>query len=84
MSCQTVDIGGSIVHINHGPRMIELKRESEGIKWCFHCRKRREFFFIVKAPAEPSYYGPDPDIQCGTCKTSDGDLFPGGEREWDC
>jgi hypothetical protein len=84
MSCQTVAIGGDVVHINYGPAMEEIVRESEGERWCFHCRKRREFFYIVTAPVEPDWYGPNVDIKCGTCATSDGDLFPGREREWDC
>jgi len=83
MSWQTLNLDGAIVHISRGPAMEEVKRESEGIKWCFHCRKRREFFYIVTAPIEPSYYGPNVDIECGHCNTSDGDLFPGGYREWE-
>lgn len=83
MSCQTHDIGGATVHINYGPDMKEIFRKSEGEKWCFHCRKRREFFYVVTAPIEPSYYGPNPDVKCGHCNTSDADLFPGGYREWE-
>lgn len=84
MSCQTVTIGDSVVHINRGPAMVEVVRRRDGeARWCFRCRKRREFLYIVTAPAEPSYYGPNTDIRCGTCNTSDGDLFPGREREWD-
>lgn len=83
MSCQTYAIGGDTVHINHGPEMREIKRESQGVKWCFKCRKRREFWFIVTAPAVPDWYGPNLDIKCGTCDTSDGDLFPCREREWE-
>lgn len=83
MSCQTINLDGTIVHISRGPAMEEIIRESEGEKWCFHCRKRREFFYIVTAPIEPSYYGPNPDVRCGHCNTSDGDLFPGGYREWE-
>ena len=82
-NCQTYNFGGTTVHISHGPEMREVKRESKGEKWCFHCRKRREFWFIVTAPAEPSYYGPNADIRCGHCNTSDGDFFPGHEREWE-
>jgi hypothetical protein len=83
VSCQTITYQGSPVHINFGPEMREVKRESQGVKWCFHCRKRREFWFIVTAPVIPSYYGPEPDITCGQCNTSDGDLFPGRIREWE-
>ena len=83
MTCQTVTIGGDVVHINYGPEMVEVKRESEGVKWCFHCRKHREFFYIVTAPVVMDWYGPNADIRCGACNTSDGDLFPGREREWE-
>jgi hypothetical protein len=83
MTCQTVTVGGERIHINFGPEMKEVVRRSEGEKWCFCCRARREFFYIVTAPVIPSYYGPNADIQCGTCNTSDGDLFPGREREWE-
>jgi len=63
--------------------MEEVKRDNIGERWCFKCRKRRDFFFIVTAPIEPSYYGPNVDVQCGSCDTSDGDCFPGREREWE-
>ncbi len=74
---------GTKVHINVGPKMVESKRESQGVKWCFKCRARQEFWLIIRHPAEPSYYGPDATIACGECDTSDGDLFPGIVREWE-
>jgi len=84
MSCQALTIGGYIVHINRGPEMVEVVNRRDGkTRWCFVCRKRREFRYIVMAPTEPSYYGPHADIKCAHCKTSDGDLFPGREREWE-
>ena len=84
MSCETLNLDGTVVHINHGPEMVEVVRRRDGeARWCFHCRKRRDFLYIVTAPAEPSYYGPTADVKCGTCNTSDGDLFPGHEREWE-
>jgi hypothetical protein len=83
MNCQTYQMGGGVIHVNHGPSMREVKRESQGVKWCFHCRKRQEFVFIVTAPIEPDWYGPNADIRCTQCNTSDGDLFPGYEREWE-
>lgn len=74
----------SNVHINFGPPMETIKDEPNGEpRWCFTCRKVREFRFIVRAPTEISYYGPEGDIKCGTCRTSDGDLFPGRFREWE-
>jgi hypothetical protein len=60
-----------------------MRRTSEGVKWCFNCRKRAEFFFIITVPVVPDYYGPNASVRCGSCDTSDGDLFPGGEREWE-
>ena len=83
MTCRTYDIGCNIVTVNHGPAMREVKRESEGEKWCFHCRKRREFWYTVVAPIEPDWYGPVAAIRCGHCNTQDGDLLPGYEREWE-
>jgi hypothetical protein len=64
--------------------MEEVSRESQGERWCFKCRSRRKFFYVVTAPTDPmSYYGPNPSVRCGTCDLPDGDLFPGREREWD-
>lgn len=84
MTCQTLTIGDSLVHINRGPEMVEVVNRRDGeTRWCFACRKRREFRYIVMAPVKPDWYGPTRDIKCGHCRTSDGDLFPGGEREWD-
>lgn len=83
MSCQTLTIGSDLVHINHGPEMREVKREGRGERYCFRCRTRREFWFIVTAPIVPDWYGPNCDIRCGHCHKSDGDLFPGREREWE-
>lgn len=63
--------------------MREIGRCSDGERWCFSCRARRDFLYVVLAPTNPmSWYGPTPQIQCATCATVDGDLFPGREREW--
>ena len=70
-------------HICYGPPMKEIHREDLGERWCFVCHKRREFAYIVTAPTEPSYYGPNPEIKCLACESMDGDLFPGRSREWD-
>ena len=84
MSCQTVMYNGTPVHINFGPQMVERVNRVDGeTRWCFVCRQRRGFRYIVMAPVEPDWYGPHADIKCGTCNTSDGDLFPGREREWE-
>jgi len=79
------DLGdGDVVHINRSGPMRELHREELGERWCFKCRKRRGFAYIVTGEIEPSYYGPSPAVKCNHCGISDGDLFPGREREWEC
>lgn len=66
-----------------GTRMVESSRTTEGVRWCFTCRRRVEFVRIVMVPDGLSYYGPTVDIRCGECSSIDGDLFPGRCREWD-
>jgi hypothetical protein len=64
--------------------MVEVVNRPDGeVRWCFVCRKRREFRYIVMAPVTMDWYGPYADIKCAHCRTSDGDLFPGREREWE-
>ena len=65
-----------------GEETREVARRPEGERFCFICRTRRAFLRIVDAPVGMSYYGPSTRIECGTCATIDGDLFPGREREW--
>lgn len=74
-------MSGALIHINRPGPMRTIRDESEGVKWCFRCRERVEFRFIVRAEVEPSYYEPTPDIRCVNGH-SDGDMFPGGFREW--
>lgn len=64
-----------------GTDMEEASRRSMGVKWCFTCRKRHEFWWVVMAPVGLSYYGPHVEIQ-GT-RSGCSDLFPGWIREWD-
>jgi hypothetical protein len=66
-----------------GPRMKEVRRESVGERWCFVCRKRREFAFVVMDTVEMSYWGPTASVECVDRGHSDGDLFPGRCREWE-
>lgn len=63
-----------------GTHVEEYSRRSMGVKWCFTCRKRHEFFWVVMAPVGMSYYGPHVEIK----GVRDGcrDLFPGWTREW--
>lgn len=73
----------STVYICRPGPMEEIHRESDGERWCFKCRKRREFIYTVTAEIEPSYYDPNPAIRCGTCNTYNGDLGFGRIREWE-
>ena len=52
-----------------------------GDKWCFHCRTRHEFWWVVMAPTGLSYYGPHVEIH--GVKRDCTDLFPGWTREWE-
>ena len=63
-----------------GTDMEEASRKSMGVKWCFHCRKRHEFWLVVMAPTGMSYYGPHVEIHGETRDCTD--LFPGWTREW--
>lgn len=74
------------VAICHGPEMEETSRTSMGVKWCFKCRKRAEFTWIVMSPVidwddEASIYaamwGPTAHSECGNCGAHAGELFPG-------
>lgn len=71
------------VIVCRGPRMKETHRESLGVRWCFACRQRVEFVYVVHGPVEPGYYEPLPSVQCTSCNTPDADLFPGRTREWE-
>ena len=74
---------GTILHINRPGAMEEIHRKDLGERWCFKCRKRRNFVYTVMAEIEPSYYDPNPYVKCAHCGTSDGDCFPGVERIWE-
>jgi hypothetical protein len=72
--------GGAIC----GEKLEEVVRRPNGEKrWCFQCRSRRAFEYVVMAPVELSYYGPTPSIRCAHCGHTDSDLFPGRMREWE-
>lgn len=70
------------VFICRGPEMEEIHRERVGARWCFRCRERAVFDYVVTAPSTPSYYGPNPSIQCPSGH-HDGDIGFGGSREWE-
>ena len=62
-----------------GTRMKEHGRRSQGDRWCFHCRKRHEFWWVVMVPDGLSYYGPQAHMW--GIKPDCTDLFPGWKRE---
>ena len=62
-----------------GTRMTERSRDSQGVKWCFHCRVRHEFWWVVMVPDGFSYYGPSAHMEGVNRGCSD--LFPGWSRE---
>jgi len=75
------------VHVLSTP-MEEVSRRSDGVRWCFVCRTRRDFAVVVSRPVVTSiddtgcWYGPTSRIECAVCGTVDGDYFPGTGREW--
>lgn len=70
------------VHVNRpGPIRTIVDEPHGDPRWCFRCRKRVPFRFIVRGEIEPSYYEPVPDVRC-EAGHSDGDMFPGRFREW--
>lgn len=72
------------IHILWTDPLQEVVRQRNGKKrWCFTCRKRRDFEYVVQSPAVMSSYGPTPHIECSVCHTHDSDLFPGHIREWE-
>jgi hypothetical protein len=64
-----------------GTRMREHSRRSEGDRWCFHCRKRHEFFAVFMVPDGPSWYDPHWSIDGIGDRCTD--LFPGWSRTWE-
>ncbi|PYY32381.1 hypothetical protein [Curtobacterium sp. MCBD17_030] len=73
-----------VVICGPGPTRV-IRDEKDGQdRWCFKCRKRREFRFIVTTAVdwEHDYYGPSGSIHCAVCHLTDGDCFPGRYRMW--
>lgn len=62
-----------------GTHMEEHSRRSEGIRWCFSCRKRHEFWWVVMVPTGLSYYGPTAHMEGTESRCTD--LFPGWYRQ---
>jgi len=68
------------VHILRTP-MKEYSRIPLGERYCFKCRKRRNFTDVIMVPTDPmSYYGPTSKTVCDVCGMQDADLFPGWSR----
>jgi hypothetical protein len=70
------------VHICWTDEQYEVFRREYGERWCFRCRKRRDFVHVRTASVGMSWYGPIDRIECTSCRTIDGDCFPGVVREW--
>jgi hypothetical protein len=70
------------MHIFTTP-MEEVYRRPYGLRFCFVCRRYRDFDVIVSAPLGLTYYGPTTSVECLHCRTVDGDCFPGTERCWE-
>lgn len=71
-----------------GSEMIVEREVAHGQRWCFVCRARRNFVLRVYVPRGDadaatldSMCEPVASIACAGGHV-DGDLFPGGSREW--
>lgn len=85
MSVRPLELDGKVVGAICGPSGWEIIRdESIGEHWCFKCRKRRDFRFIVGRDPdwENDYYGPSAHVECSVCNTVDGDCGFGSSREY--
>ena len=67
------------LHVCRGPEMREELRRPWQVRWCFRCRKLLPHEAVLYVPAEPSYYGPNWDVECVGCG-EDHVHFPG---TWD-
>lgn len=63
-----------------GTATKEASRRPLGDRWCFSCRKRHNFDWVVMVPDGMSYYDPHVKIQGVGSRCTD--LFPGWSREW--
>lgn len=80
------------VIVCRGPEMEEASRASMGVRWCFKCRKRAEFSWVVLSPVidwddeasiAAAMWGPIAHSECGNCGRHAGELFPGWEYKWE-
>lgn len=74
------------IHVCRGPKMEETARTSMGERWCFKCRTRAEFSWVVMWPVidwsdegsiSAAMWGEYEHSECGNCKQHAGELFPG-------
>lgn len=67
------------------PDMEESSRRSMGVKWCFKCRGRHEFDWVVLTPTtlDGWYWGPTAHSECHGCHQQAGELFPGWSYRWE-
>ena len=89
-----MEVGGAPVIVCYGPKMKEHSREPMGVRWCFKCRSRNEFHWVLMV-AEIEYdedgsisssmYMAEPSAhsECSGCKRRDGQLFPGWVYRWE-
>lgn len=80
----TITDYGGLVICGRGAQKVVRDEKDGDERWCFKCRKRREFRFIVTAAVdwEHDYYGPSGSVRCAVCHSNDGDCFPGTYRMW--
>lgn len=70
------------IHVLRTP-MHEHKRDPQGEKWCFQCRKRLPHDAVLMVCDDPmSYYGPHWALECSRCR-QDHTHFPGTEWSYD-
>ena len=89
---EVAEVDGTQVVVCRGPRMKEASRKSMGVRWCFKCRGRHEFEWIVLMPVidwdddasiAAAMWGPTAHSECGGCKRQAGELFPGWSYRWE-
>jgi hypothetical protein len=94
MTITYAELDGVPVTICRGPEMKERHRDPMGVKWCFKCRGRHEFDWIVMGAdmaldddgqISPSMYMAEPTAhsECSGCGRRDGQLFPGWSYRWE-
>ena len=81
-NCQPFN-GGIVCTI--APRVEVARTPYPGQRWCFHCRARHTFEYVIYEPGRDASEldCPEAEVQCATCHTKDSDRFPDlPEREF--